>query len=239
MVWNRVVSLAFQHRVNLQAQVKARIPGGIGAVPNVTFKPKDQQPTGTGIPIDPKGTFAEPVNEYVGFTYNAACVEVEVDILTGETKILRADIVYDMGKSLNPALDVGQIEGGFVMGLGLVLSEELVFEPDGPLKGALNTLNTWSYKPPSAGTIPIEFNIDLFPRESVPRIEENPNLLLSSKEVGEPPLILAATVYFAIKHAVLAARRDRDHDEWFRMDTPATPQRVREACLVETGDLGL
>ena len=88
-------------------------------------------------------------------------------------------------------------------------------------------------------TVPLELNTNLYPRDDSPEVPENPNLLLSAKESGEPPLCLAVTVYFALKHAVLAARRDRGHAEWFRLDVPCTVQRVREACLVDPGALNL
>jgi xanthine dehydrogenase/oxidase len=151
--------------------------------------------------------------------------------------VLRADLLYDMGKSLNPAIDIGQVEGAYIQGLGYVLTEDVVFQPDGPNRGALNSDNTWYYKVPATTTIPLEFNVDLFPRSDAPLVPENPYDLLSSKEVGEPPLVLAITAYFAVKHAVLAARRDRGHDEWFFLEAPATVQRIREACLVDAADL--
>ncbi|MFL6230161.1 MAG: molybdopterin cofactor-binding domain-containing protein [Pyrinomonadaceae bacterium] len=222
LIWNKIVSLAYVNRVDLSAQVRFKQAGGEAMDSGLTFK-------------SPKCT--EPVNHFTGFTYSAACTEVEVDVLTGETTILRSDVMYDVGKSINPAIDVGQVEGGFIQGLGYVLTEDVIFQPDGENKGALNTLNTWTYKPPAASTIPLEFHVDLYPREDSAEAPENPYDLLSSKEVGEPPLVLAATAFFAIKHAVLDARRDRGHDEWFEMESPATVQRVREACLVEADDL--
>lgn len=200
---------------NLSAQVRAAVPGGTAV---------DSE----GLAYHP-GATATPPNHFTGFTYSAAIAEVEIDVLTGETTVLRADIVYDMGKSLNPAIDVGQIEGAFVQGIGYVMYEELVYQPDGPLKGQLNTLNTWTYKPPAATSIPLEMNVDFFP---FPKDATDPNLLLSSKEVGEPPMTLAATVFFAIKHAVLAARKDQGAHGWFALDAPATVQRIAAACRV-------
>lgn len=201
LMWNNVVSLALQNRVDLASQALYSTPGLVNST--------DQQ--------------------FYGFTYSAACSEVEIDVLTGETTVLRADICYDMGQSINPAIDIGQIEGAFVMGIGNVLTEEVVFQPDGPTVGSNNTANTWTYKPPATTTIPLELHVDLFPRDdaSGPR---NPNLLMGSKGVGEPPLVLAATVYFAVKHAVLAARHDRQIGGWFLLKSPATVERVSEAC---------
>ncbi|BCM87602.1 molybdopterin cofactor-binding domain-containing protein [Methylobacterium indicum] len=223
LIWSNIVSLAYAARVNLSEQVRFVQAGGEAVDSGLIFKP--------GV--------SEPVDHFTGFTFSAACTEVEIDVLTGETTVLRADILYDMGRSLNPAIDLGQVEGAFVMGLGYVLTEEVVHQPDGPDRGRLNTDNTWAYKVPAATTIPLAFNVDLFPRSDAPGVPENPYDLLSSKEVGEPPLVLAATAYFAVKHAVLAARRDRGRDEWFFLPAPATVQRIREACLVEAGDLTL
>lgn len=231
-IWANIIAAAFSERVNLQVQSKAQIKGGTGNVPNVSFKPYDAQPRGTGIQIDPNGPFREAVNQYVGFTFNAACAEVEVDILTGETKILRVDIVYDMGKSLNPAIDIGQVEGAFMQGVGYVLTENMVFNTDGPDIGVMTTDNTWRYKPPAVSTVPIDLNVSLFPRELAANVPENPNTLFSSKEVGEPPLVLANTVFFAVKAAIRASRLERGLSPYFEMDAPATVQTVRGAAEI-------
>ncbi len=219
--WPAVVHEANEERINLSEQVRVAIKGGekADAPECFTFKP---------------GVNPETVNQFVGFTFSAACSEVEIDVLTGETTVLRADLVYDMGKSINPAIDIGQVEGAFVQGLGFMLYEDMVYQPDGPYKGALNSLNTWEYKPPAVTSIPLEMHVDLFP---YPKRIKDSNLLFSSKEVGEPPLCLSATVFFAVKHAILAARQDRGHSEWFPLSTPATVQRIREACLVDVKDM--
>jgi xanthine dehydrogenase/oxidase len=211
MIWNNVISQAYQNRVELSSQALYRTPGLSDSL--------DQQ--------------------FYGFTYSACCSEVEIDVLTGESNVLRTDMLYDIGQSLNPAIDIGQIEGAFVMGLGYVLSEKLVWEPAGTLNptGKLNTPNTWTYKPPCAASIPIDFRVDLFPREDAPRVPENPNDLMSSKGVGEPPLVLANTVFFAVKHAVLAARMEVGNLDWFQMEAPATVEEIRRLCNVDIPDL--
>lgn len=211
MMWLNVLSQAYQYRVDLSGQALYKTPG-LGD-------------------LDDK--------QFYDYTYSAACSEVEIDVLTGETTILRADICYDMGKSMNPAIDIGQIEGAFVMGIGNVLSEELVFQPEGEQRGALNTTNTWQYKPPASTSIPLDLRVEIFPRQAASEVREDPNLLLSSKGVGEPPCVLAASVHSAVKQAVLAARKDRGHQDWFQLRSPATVERVREACAVEPGDLNL
>jgi xanthine dehydrogenase/oxidase len=261
-LWQSIVSKAFDARVNLSAQARVRVPGGSRPDTGLTFKTVDGK------------SASEPVDYFTGYTYSAACSEVEIDVLTGETTLLRSDIVYDAGRSLNPALDIGQVEGGFVQGLGYVISEELVYQPAAtpvtsarsssalveevtllgndviteemlvettsrsidaqgpPAPGALYTVNTWEYKPPAAQSIPLQLNVMLFPRELAPFSPPDKGDVLSAKEIGEPPMTLAVTAFFAIKQAVLAARKDAGHTGWFQMAAPATVQRVREACAV-------
>ncbi len=234
-LWQNIASMAFNARLNLSAQARVAIPGGEHPDGNLEFKLVDGKPA------------SEAVDYFTGYTYSAACVEIELDVLTGETTILRADVVYDGGKCLNPAVDVGQVEGGFVQGLGYVTSEELSYQPADadrapsatrPAPGALYTTNTWEYKPPAAQSVPLEMNIMMFPRELAKHLTDDPGDIMSAKEIGEPPMTLAVAAFFAIKRAVLAARQDRGHDEWFQMEAPATVERVRQACLVTDADLG-
>ena len=147
------------------------------------------------------------------FAYGAACSEVAIDTLTGEHKLLRVDILHDVGHSLNPALDIGQIEGGFVQGLGWLTTEELVWGSDGKLL----TRGASTYKIPTAADIPAHFNIQLWP-------EANPkNNIGGSKAVGEPPFMLAMSVFEALRDAVGEALGGRAP---VRLDAPITPERV-------------
>ena len=232
LIWQNLVSLAYQHRINLTASLVMPITGGETPIPNITYKTFEQQPIIPGIK-SVKGSPGE-FDSFSGFTYSAACSVAEVDILTGETKIISSDIVYDVGWSMNPAIDVGQVEGAFVQGLGYLLSEKLAFEPDGISEGRLNTLNTWTYKPPASTSIPLELNVHLFPRDLAASVPENPSDILSSKEIGEPPLVLAATAFFAVKAAVRASRIERGLPGLFRLDAPATVQEVRRACEIDS-----
>ncbi|XP_037795303.1 xanthine dehydrogenase/oxidase-like [Penaeus monodon] len=154
------------------------------------------------------------------FTYGAAVTEVEVDCLTGDHSVLRTDIVMDVGDSLNPALDIGQVEGGFTQGLGLFTLEELRFSPE----GVLLTRGPGAYKIPGFQDIPREFNVSLL------RGAPNPRAIFSSKAIGEPPLFLASSVFLAIKEAIASARAERGFDPLFRFDSPATAERIRMAC---------
>ncbi|XP_069464776.1 xanthine dehydrogenase/oxidase-like [Ambystoma mexicanum] len=155
------------------------------------------------------------------FTYGVACSEVEIDCLTGDHKNLRTDIVMDVGMSLNPAIDIGQIEGGFVQGLGLFTMEELRYSPE----GSLYTRGPGMYKIPGFGDIATEFNVSLL------RDSPNSKAIYSSKAVGEPPLFLAASIFFAIKDAIHSARNEVGLTGPFRLDSPATPERIRVACV--------
>lgn len=132
------------------------------------------------------------------YTYGVAVSEVMIDCLTGDHQVLRSDIVMDLGSSLNPAIDVGQIEGGFVQGYGLFVLEEMMYSPT----GFIFTRGPGAYKIPGFGDIPLEFNVSLL--KGAP----NPRAVYSSKAVGEPPLFLASSALFAIREAVKAARVD-------------------------------
>ncbi|XP_063625134.1 xanthine dehydrogenase [Cydia splendana] len=154
------------------------------------------------------------------FTYGVACSEVEIDCLSGDHQVIRSDIVMDLGESLNPAIDIGQIEGGFVQGQGLFTIEELIYSPN----GTLFSRGPGAYKIPGFGDIPLEFNVSLL--KGAP----NPRAVYSSKAVGEPPLFLASSVFFAIKDAIRAARADAGVPVDFYMDAPATSARIRMAC---------
>ncbi|KAG5679787.1 hypothetical protein PVAND_009325 [Polypedilum vanderplanki] len=154
------------------------------------------------------------------FTHGSAVSEVEIDCLTGDHQVIRTDIVMDVGSSLNPAIDIGQIEGAFMQGYGLFVLEELIYSPN----GTLYSRGPGMYKIPSFGNIPAEFNVSLL--TDAP----NPRAVFSSRAVGEPPLFLASSVYFAIKEAIGAARKEEGLDSHFYLQAPATAARIRVAC---------
>ncbi|XP_043487382.1 xanthine dehydrogenase isoform X2 [Polistes fuscatus] len=160
-------------------------------------------------------------NPYNYFTYGVACTEVVIDCLTGDHQILRTDIVMDVGDSLNPAIDIGQIEGAFTQGYGLFVLEELMYSPS----GFLYSRGPGAYKLPGFADIPQEFNVSLL--KGAP----NPRTVYSSKAIGEPPLFLASSVFFAIKEAIKSARKDVNITGHFRLDSPATAARIRTACV--------
>ncbi|KAL0435421.1 UNVERIFIED_CONTAM: Xanthine dehydrogenase 1 [Sesamum radiatum] len=164
------------------------------------------------------------------FTYGAAFAEVEIDTLTGDFHTRQADVILDLGFSLNPAIDVGQIEGAFVQGLGWVALEELKWG-DAAHKwvppGCLYTCGPGTYKIPSINDVPFKFSVSLL------KDAPNDKAIHSSKAVGEPPFFLASAVFFAIKDAIIAARAEEGLTGWFPLDNPATPERIRMACIDE------
>ncbi|CAM6083475.1 unnamed protein product [Calypogeia fissa] len=161
------------------------------------------------------------------YTFGTAFAETEIDTLTGDFYLRRVDIVMDLGHSLNPAIDIGQIEGGFIQGLGWVALEEVKWGDKAHpwvRPGHLFTQGPGTYKIPTCNDVPIDFRVMLL--EDAP----NPNAVHSSKAVGEPPLFLATAALFAIKDAIMAARQESGLNGWFVLDTPATPERIRMAC---------
>jgi len=168
------------------------------------------------------------------FTQGVGCCEVEIDVLTGDHHVIRADLLVDLGSSINPALDIGQIEGAFTQGMGWSTIEELIWG-DGEHAwvqppGRLFTQGPGTYKPPAFNDCPREFNVRLMSHA------DNKVCVHSSKAVGEPPFFLGAGVYFAIKKAIAAARKEHlvDGDpvaiRYFPLHSPATSEKIRLAC---------
>jgi xanthine dehydrogenase large subunit len=151
------------------------------------------------------------------FSFGAAMAEVAIDTLTGESRVLRADLVQDCGRSLNPAIDLGQIEGAFVQGQGWLTCEELWWDASGRLR----TAGPSTYKIPGSRDVPPVFNVKLL--DNAPSREAT---IFRSKAVGEPPLMLATAVWTALKDAIGAVG---DGKVAVRLDAPATPERVLAA----------
>ncbi|MGQ0583219.1 MAG: xanthine dehydrogenase molybdopterin binding subunit [Reyranella sp.] len=148
------------------------------------------------------------------FSFGAAMAEVAIDTLTGESRVLRADLVQDCGESLNPAIDLGQIEGAFVQGQGWFTCEELWWDKQGKLR----TVGPSTYKIPGSRDVPAVFNVKML--ENAPSREAT---IFRSKAVGEPPLLLATAVWTALKDAIAAVGDGRAA---VHLDAPATPERV-------------
>jgi xanthine dehydrogenase large subunit len=155
------------------------------------------------------------------YSYGAAAAEVAVDTLTGENHVLRVDLLQDVGASLNPVIDLGQIEGAFVQGQGWVTTEELWWDKDGRLR----THGPSTYKIPGSRDVAPVFNVHL--------LADAPNrkpTIFRSKAIGEPPLMLALSVWLAVRDAVASvADPGGDGKTMFRLDPPATPEKVLKA----------
>jgi xanthine dehydrogenase large subunit len=148
------------------------------------------------------------------FSYGAACTEVAIDTLTGEYRVVAVDILHDVGQSINPAIDIGQIEGAFVQGMGWLTTEQLVWNKN----GYLQTHAPSTYKIPATGDVPEHFKVALWPE---PNREDN---VFGSKAVGEPPFMLGISVYEALRDAVAQAGGRPD-----AMNAPATPEEILSA----------
>ncbi|NYT84551.1 xanthine dehydrogenase molybdopterin binding subunit [Pollutimonas harenae] len=150
------------------------------------------------------------------FAYGAAVSEVVIDTLTGEWKLLRADLLHDVGQSINPAIDIGQIEGGFIQGMGWLTTEELCWNNE----GKLTTHAPSTYKIPAVGDCPADFRVALFHNQNIK------DTVHRSKAVGEPPLLLSFSVFNAIRDAVVSAQGNGNEPQ---LNAPATPEAILDA----------
>lgn len=150
------------------------------------------------------------------FAYGVSMSEVSIDTLTGEYTVDKVDIIHDVGKSLNPAIDIGQIEGAFIQGMGWLTTEDLKWNKDGKLISE----NMATYKIPAIGDTPPHFNVSLFGRKNA---EDS---IYHSKAVGEPPFMLAISVWCALKDAISSLS---GYTQDPQLDTPATPERILDA----------
>ena len=191
--WAEFVQKAYMHRVSLSSS-------GFYATPRIHY----DFATGRGHP-------------FLYYANGAACSEVVLDTLTGEYRVLRTDILHDVGQSLNPDIDIGQIEGGFVQGMGWLTTEELVYND----KGRLMTTGPATYKIPAVSDTPPDLRVNL--------LAASPNreaTVFRSKAVGEPPLMLGIAVWSAMRDAVASLT---DYRYSPPLDTPATPERMLNA----------
>ncbi len=154
------------------------------------------------------------------FAYGAAITEVEVDRFTGQYTIVRADVVHDVGDSISPLVDKGQVEGGYIQGLGWLTTEELVWRQDDRAKGMLATRGASTYKLPTLGECPEEFHVRLLDRAT------EPSVIHGSKAVGEPPLMLAISAREALRDAVAAFGSGGKRPEGIPLGCPSTPEAV-------------
>ncbi len=193
--FDEVVALAYQNRIQLWSD-------GFYRTPKIHY----DKTTLTGRP-------------FYYFAYGAACTHVAIDTLTGESRVLKVDILHDVGRSINPAIDIGQIEGAFVQGMGWLTTEQLVWND----KGMLTTHAPSTYKIPTAGDVPKHFKVALWPDANP---EDN---VFGSKAVGEPPFMLALSVFEALRDAVAQARAAAGLAGPVHLVAPATAENVLNA----------
>ncbi|KAF9876609.1 xanthine dehydrogenase [Colletotrichum karsti] len=202
---SQIAHAAYQDRVNLAAN-------GFWKMPRIGYE---------------WGNWKDPLPMYYYWTQGVAISEVELDTLTGDSTVLRTDIMMDIGRSINPAIDYGQIEGAFVQGQGLFTMEESLWTKS----GELFTKGPGTYKIPGFSDIPQEFNVSTLQHDS----EGNPiswsklRSIQSSKGTGEPPLFLGCSVFFALREAVKAAREMNHVREPLVLNAPSTAEKLRLA----------
>ena len=188
--FNSLIKEAYLNRVSLSSS-------GFYATPKIHFNKKNFK----GRP-------------FLYFCYGAAVSEVMIDTLTGENKIIRTDILHDAGKAINPAIEIGQIEGGFVQGAGWLTMEEVNWKSN----GQITTHSPSTYKIPAASDMPEKFNVEIFKKGK--NVEQ---VINKSKTTGEPPLMLAMSVFYAIKNAIASVG---NYAFYPNLDAPATPEKI-------------
>lgn len=183
----------------------------------------------------PEGYPADlPENSWKGhpfnyFTQGVALAEVEIDVLTGDHRTISADVLVDVGSSINPTIDIGQIEGAFIQGMGWSTMEEVVYADDDHTwirpRAKVFTCGPGTYKIPAFNDVPENLNISLLENA------DNPFAVHSSKAIGEPPFFLGCSVFYAIKDAVASAREaNGSGGGYFEFRMPATSERIRMSC---------
>lgn len=231
--WPQLILTASASGVNLQASSVSIIAPGSGQ-PSLSV-PAPVHPR-LGVVNMPRSHIADPAVRAAApppfnyCSYGGAVTEVELDVLTGQYQVLRADVTFDLGASFNPLIDLGQMQGGFIFGLGHVLTEEVITQDD----GTLLTNSLWQYKPPSSTDIPIDFRCTILPNRS------NPAGTANSKSVAEPPVCLAASAFFALKMAVGSVRQDQGiAQKDFIMNAPATVDNTLLSCGISPSSFTL
>ena len=188
--FEKLIQEAYLNRISLSSS-------GFYSTPKIHFDKK----TFTGRP-------------FLYFCYGAAVTEVAIDTLTGENIVERVDILHDAGRTINSALELGQIEGGFIQGLGWLTIEEVNWKPN----GQITTFSPSTYKIPAVSDVPRKFNVEIFKQG-----KNKEKVVNKSKTTGEPPLMLAMSVFFAIKDAIASVAKYKTTPF---LNAPATPEKI-------------
>jgi len=198
--WKQICTYGFFNKLNMQAS-------GFNPLPDTVYNHETH-----------KG------RESYYLIWSVAFAEVELDVLTGEHYVIRTDIVHDCGSSLNPGLDIGQLEGGFVQGQGLFTLENMIWDQN---DGHIRTRNVTTYKIPTLDDIPDDFRVELL------RNTSNNMGVYGSKASGEAGLRLGCSVLMALRDAITAARHQFGVDDWFEFNSPACIEEIRECIPVK------
>jgi len=166
---------------------------------------------------------------YEYFGWGVCCSEVEIDILTGEIVILRTDMIYDTGTTINMLIDIGQVEGAFVMGLGYLFREEIILSPE---DGNLVSDSTWEYKPPCSLDIPVDFRVNISTGEFLDRP-------FGMKGSGEPPVLFSYSAASALKLAINSSRTERGLEAIKISSFPLMIDRLGNYCGIRKEDLNI
>jgi len=228
---NRIATFASDHHKVPREQVAFRGDEVVVGNRAMSFEEMVEAAYRARVQLSATGFYATPTIDFdrakkwgrpfYYFAYGAACSDVMIDITTGEMRISRADLLHDCGRSLNPAVDLGQIEGGFVQGAGWLTSEELVFDKN----GRLTTHAPSTYKIPTAFDVPEDFRVSFFENEN------REETIWRSKAVGEPPLMLAISVFAALADAIHSVAPGSQ----VPLDAPATPEAILRAVQAVKG----
>lgn len=218
---------------NACEQINERLRPYREKMPNATMKELAHAAYFDRVNLSANGYYRTPDIGYVWdenkgqmfyyFTQGVAAAEVQIDTLTGDWTPLRADIKMDVGRSINPSIDYGQIEGAFIQGQGLFTTEESLWHRG---TGQIFTKGPGAYKIPGFRDIPQIFNVSLLKDVQW----ENLRTIQRSRGVGEPPLFMGSSVFFAIRDALKAARKEWGVTDVLRLESPATPERIRVSC---------
>lgn len=222
----RMIAFAAKHWKQTQGRIHFRDGNVVIGNHTITFAELAKMAHQGRIPLSSTGYYATPKvtwdrpkakgRPFLYFAYGAACAEVTIDTLTGECRHDRIDILHDVGSSLNPAIDIGQIEGGYVQGMGWLTTEELVFSKSGELM----THAPSTYKIPCASDVPADFRVSLFKSKG-----NREDTVYRSKAVGEPPLMLAIATWSAILNAIASLKPGKLP----KLVAPATPEAILRA----------
>jgi len=201
-------------------------------VAKATSKLMLQTATSNFVPLGRDRLHGLPWQNYFSdyYVWGASSAEVELDVLTGEMNVVRADVLYDAGDSMNPILDIGQIEGGFVFGMGYLTQEEQLIDAN---DGSNKAIDTWNYKIPCVVDTPAEFNVELLKDSNYPAN------IRGAKAVGEPPVVLSYAVAGALREAIYASRAQRGLESFTTINAPVTVDRRSAACGVTSSQYEL